>query len=319
MSNENAILDAVALPDSSVNQRSSMTGAESFTGANTYRLTQLIYQWPDLFSVLINAVDTPLAILDPQGKIFMVNLAYKTFSEPLFEIGKDGFFWDLFPPKEKDKLMTAIFNESNENRAPSRQEFRLHTKDETLQYISCKFFALYDGLESLAFIICTINDITAQRQLQGSLYKASGQLNIERATLGKKEIAISEIMNNLEKEKRQVALDCQSNVDRLVMPILRRLRQQISNEHIDYLDSLEKSLDEITSPLIPRLEKYNAKLSPREYEICKMICEGMTSKQIAAILCISEDTVRTQRKAIRKKLRISGKKTNLRIKLQSLC
>jgi DNA-binding CsgD family transcriptional regulator len=60
-----------------------------------------------------------------------------------------------------------------------------------------------------------------------------------------------------------------------------------------------------------KLEKNAESLSPRELEICSLIRNGYTSKEIAGILNISPETVRTQRKKIRKKLGLIGQKTNL--------
>ena len=48
-------------------------------------------------------------------------------------------------------------------------------------------------------------------------------------------------------------------------------------------------------------------LSPREYEVCNMIKQGLSSKDIASTLNTSVHTVHTQRRNIRKKLRIKVK------------
>jgi len=52
-------------------------------------------------------------------------------------------------------------------------------------------------------------------------------------------------------------------------------------------------------------------LSPREGEICNMIRNGMSSKEIAGALDISLHTVLKQRQRIRKKLGISNDQANL--------
>ncbi|MCP4580121.1 MAG: helix-turn-helix transcriptional regulator [candidate division Zixibacteria bacterium] len=65
------------------------------------------------------------------------------------------------------------------------------------------------------------------------------------------------------------------------------------------------------------LEAYD-KLSPREIEICSMIKNGATSKEIAETLSISVLTVNKHRERIRKKLVISNKGINLTSFLKKL-
>lgn len=59
-------------------------------------------------------------------------------------------------------------------------------------------------------------------------------------------------------------------------------------------------------------------MSPRESEICSMVKNGLTSKDIARTLGISTQTVLKQRKHIRKKLGINNSPINLTSYLKSL-
>ena len=52
-------------------------------------------------------------------------------------------------------------------------------------------------------------------------------------------------------------------------------------------------------------------LSPREMEICQMICSGKDSHDIAKALGLTYNTVIVHRKSIRKKLGLKLKKQNL--------
>jgi DNA-binding CsgD family transcriptional regulator len=67
---------------------------------------------------------------------------------------------------------------------------------------------------------------------------------------------------------------------------------------------LERLLEENTM-----LKKYTAvfsSLTKREIEICKLIASGKNNKQISSSLFISEDTVKTHRKNLKKKLAIQS-------------
>jgi len=81
---------------------------------------------------------------------------------------------------------------------------------------------------------------------------------------------------------------------------------------------LEKDLQEIVSPFLDTLKSNYTKLSPRELEVCRLIKNGMTSKEIAEMLNLSLLTVYKYRELIRKKLSLVKDGTNLRTYLKSL-
>lgn len=54
-----------------------------------------------------------------------------------------------------------------------------------------------------------------------------------------------------------------------------------------------------------KFKKY--KLTPREIQLCKLILQNLTTRQIAATLGITENTVKTYRKGLHKKLNINAK------------
>ncbi len=124
-------------------------------------------------------------------------------------------------------------------------------------------------------------------------------------------IALKEILNRIELEKTEIMLHVQSHVKRVILPIVNDIEKRANKKQVSQLTFLKENLLEITSPFIGELENLYAKLSPREIEICQFVKDGLTSKEIAINLQISQETVRNQRKSIRKKLHIDGKKINL--------
>jgi len=137
------------------------------------------------------------------------------------------------------------------------------------------------------------------------------KLTIEQKALKEKNITLKEVLNQIEKEKQQIAIQTQSNVDRVVIPILNKLEEKLQSENKTYLTLLRNSLSDITHPFINKMETRFSKLTPREIEICNMIKNGLSSKEIAATLCTSVGTVFNQRKTIRKKLGIANDAANL--------
>jgi PAS domain S-box-containing protein len=150
------------------------------------------------------------------------------------------------------------------------------------------------------------------------LAETNEELRVEQEALQQKNIALQEILNQIEAGKRQMASQIQSNVDRIILPILDTLEGKISQSGKHYISLLRSSLTEITSPFIDSLETRFSKFTPREVEVCNMVKNGLTCKDIANTLNISVQTVLKQRAIIRKKLGISNKKVNLSSHLMSL-
>ncbi|GAI32388.1 unnamed protein product, partial [marine sediment metagenome] len=137
------------------------------------------------------------------------------------------------------------------------------------------------------------------RERTEELAETNEELRVEREALRQKNIALQEILNQIEAGKRQMASQIQSNVDRIILPILDTLEGKISQSGKHYISLLRNSLTDITSPFIDSLETRFSKLTPREVEICNMVKNGLTCKDIANTLNISVQTVLKQRSIIR--------------------
>jgi DNA-binding CsgD family transcriptional regulator len=81
---------------------------------------------------------------------------------------------------------------------------------------------------------------------------------------------------------------------------------------------LRKNLEELTSSFGTRLADKKARLTSKEIEICNMIKNGLTSKEIARLLNTSLLTVEKHRNNIRTKLGAVNKGLSLFSILQEL-
>jgi DNA-binding CsgD family transcriptional regulator len=167
-------------------------------------------------------------------------------------------------------------------------------------------------------ILYACRDISRLIRAEKALHTANEELRIERESLRQKNAALKEILGQIEQEKKRVASQIHLNVNRVAIPILNTLETKVSSDGEYFITLLRNSLSEITSPFISRLEKNYSNLTPRELEICHMIKNGFTSKQISAALNNSVETVLKQRKTIRRKLQITNQKVNLVTYLKSL-
>ncbi len=149
------------------------------------------------------------------------------------------------------------------------------------------------------------------QQQTDELTKANEELRMEREALSHKNIALSEVLNQIAAEKKRDKNNLATNIDKIIMPLFSNLESRLGPTERTLSEVLRNSLRDITNPLVRDLEIQFSKLSPRELQICNMIRNGMTSKEIASVLNTSDGTVRFQRKSIRKKLGITNKSINL--------
>lgn len=160
--------------------------------------------------------------------------------------------------------------------------------------------------------------VTERIQAEGTVNIVEQQLKVEQQAAAEKSIALREVLGQVDYEKAQLTSYFQSNIDRIAMPLLRQLEVKSGPTAKTYVSQLYDCLANVVSPFVNHLEKAYAGLSPREVQICNMIKDGLTSKEIAATFDVSVETVRHQRKDIRRKLGIGGRKTNLGSFLQTI-
>jgi PAS domain S-box-containing protein len=156
------------------------------------------------------------------------------------------------------------------------------------------------------------------RERTEELAEANEALQVEREALRQKNIVLQEVLDQIEEGKRQMASQIQTNINRVALPILKTLENKVRPAGIPFIELLKSSIEDIASPLISTLESKFTLLTPREIEICNMVRNGLSCKEIAQALDTSEQTVLKQRTIIRKKLGITNSKINLASYLKSL-
>jgi PAS domain S-box-containing protein len=145
------------------------------------------------------------------------------------------------------------------------------------------------------------------RERTEELASINEALEVERESLRQKNIALNEVLAQIEQGKRELGMQIQANINRIALPIFKSLENRVESS----------GEQDIAAPLTNQLEKRFTDLTPRELEICHMIQKGLNCKDIAATFNTALQTVLKQRSAIRKKLGIANKKVNLETFLKS--
>ena len=107
-----------------------------------------------------------------------------------------------------------------------------------------------------------------------------------------------------------------ANAENLLLPTIQKL--ELTGTSRKYAQLLRKNLEELTSSFGTRLADKKARLTSKEIEICNLIKNGLSSKEIACLLNASLLTVEKHRNNIRNKFGIANKKLNLFSVLQEL-
>lgn len=157
-----------------------------------------------------------------------------------------------------------------------------------------------------------------RHEMEQTLRESTRTLQRQAAELERKNIALSEVLSQIEQEKRAALRDAKASVDAFVRPYLRQLStREMSEGDRGRLGQIEATLDRLFTGSESTLSGLTQLLTPREAEICSLIRNGLSSKEISAFLHICESTVERHRNTIRKKLSLTGTPTNLTSYLRS--
>ena len=155
--------------------------------------------------------------------------------------------------------------------------------------------------------------IAAEQELQ----ETNKQLTVERKALQEANAALRAVLARIEEEKQEIYKNVQSNVEKVLMPILNALSVELPRGQGKYVEMLKTQLEEITSPFTKHLSHQYHSLTPSEIKICTMIRNGLRTKEIAEIRRVSIATINRHREHIRRKLKICNNDVNLTTYLQS--
>lgn len=169
---------------------------------------------------------------------------------------------------------------------------------------------LYEELEQ---------ELTERKQTEAALRKRESELTEKSKRLEEANAALKVLLERIEEDKREIQNNVLSNIKELVFPSIERLKtSRLDPDQISFLSILESNLREVVSPFVSKLSSRFFNLTPTEIKVASLIRDGRTTKEIAALLHLSENTILTHRYHIRSKLGLKNRKANLRSYLRTL-
>lgn len=167
-------------------------------------------------------------------------------------------------------------------------------------------------------------EIVERKQVEKKLRQARDGLGIQvadrtkalerqKARLEQTNTALKILLDKREQDKQDLGDQVLAQVKQLINPYINMLRStNLDDEQSAVLNIVAANLQEIVSPFAQRFSAMQARLTPTEIKIANLIKQGMTTKDIAALLKSSPGTIDIHRKNIRKKCGLASKKLNLR-------
>jgi DNA-binding CsgD family transcriptional regulator len=211
---------------------------------------------------------------------------------------------DVYVDSGERKRVLALFQKDGRVR---NFETKFKRKDNSTIYVLLNTDSIEFGGQKC--ILATVRDITEQK-------KAAGALEMQKEALEQKNVALGEVLVQIEIEKNKIKKQITANVDELILPVVKKLSRQGCSRK--YLQLLERNLKTMTGSFGLRITEEKFRLTPKEIEVCDMIKSGFSGKDIAGMLNISLLTVNKHRRNIRNKFGISNKDVNLTSFLRSL-
>lgn len=219
--------------------------------------------------------------------------------------------------EDKDLFLERISKLSPRNplMAP---DHRVVTKSGEVRWNHWSTRAIYNDSGNLVEYQSVGRDITERKRAEEALKDSEKLLHLQKKVLEQKNAALREILEQIEIEKQRIKNDVVSNVDNLLFPILQKLKAEISGIPKKYVELLESNLEELASSFGRKISQTTLRLTSREIEICNMVKNGLTSKDIARALNVSIHTINSHRNNIRRKVNINNEKVNLVAFLKSM-
>lgn len=152
-------------------------------------------------------------------------------------------------------------------------------------------------------------EITEICNLQEELNKTNRKLEHKKQSLEEKNIALKELITQISMERESLKAQVLRNVETVLLPALDKIEMTKGDPR--HIEQFRRDLGDLTSSFGHTLMSGKEKLTPREIEVCRLVKNGLSNKEISSFLNVSIHTVEKHRRTVRKKLGLSNKSINL--------
>lgn len=197
-------------------------------------------------------------------------------------------------------------------------------KDGQTYWVKTTIVPFRDSRGRIQSYLSIRTDITELIKAKDALTRINARLRVnadklkaERLALNRKNTALNELISHVEEEKNKIKLQITRNLENQIYPLLEQLQARLRGADARYLELIRSGLEDIAAPLSGLEDDQISALSPRELQLCTLIRHGMTAKEIASLMHLSNRTIEKHKENIRKKLGLAHTGSNLMSYLRS--
>lgn len=212
-------------------------------------------------------------------------------------------FWKR--PADRDRLMKEL-EESGAVRN-FEADFVVKSGDVKTGLVSAEVIEL----EKEPCVLMVIRDITDIKLTEKRLRETANRLAEKHKEVIRKNVALNEVLKHLEHEKTVFRHEVSASLENLLRPLIAELESAPEKLTPDDVDKIRVGLQRVLGEEIDDFQNNLAKLTPRELDVCELVKDGRSTKEIADELHISPETIQKHRQAIRKKLQIDRRGLSL--------
>jgi len=267
---------------------------------------------------ILQQMPYPVEVLDRDGTVVMINKAFQELYGIANQQTVVGCF-NIFREKNfRQSGLLPYFEKAYRGETVFVPEYIIPHDNHISTALKKKYQFNSNGDIAIEITIFPVFTHTGDIWRIVSIRKDISQLIEHKKNLEQKNIALKEILTQIDYEKKGIRNRLKGDIERMVLPYITKLLETMARGSIQrtYLKLMRDNLLGITSSLIQTNKDFYVNLSPREMEVCHLIKAGLTNKEIATTLSLSLLTVEKHRQHIRKKLGITGEQVNLHSYLQ---
>jgi PAS domain S-box-containing protein len=266
------------------------------------------------FKTITDKASYGAAISDLEGNLLYVNESFAKMHQYTSE-GLIGKNLSIFHNEAQMTRVNELNNKLKKERKYIAEEVWHKRKDGSV-FPTLMHATIITRKNKPLYLAATAIDITERKKTEMALAESESSLREQKIALEQKNIALGEIIAQIEIEKRKIKEDILTNANIVLSPILDKLKAGESTKKD--LSLFQHHIKGLTSTYGTKITDKDLSLTPKEIEVCNLVKAGFANKDISRFLNISRQTVEGHRKKIRHKLGISSRNINLATFLREL-
>jgi DNA-binding NarL/FixJ family response regulator len=171
--------------------------------------------------------------------------------------------------------------------------------------------------------LIVLRDVTerklAEMVLRSSHDELEQRVKGRTAELEETNTALRVLLKRREEDRKNTEENIICNAREMILPYLEKLKNtRLDAQQKVFVSILESNVNEIISPFVRNLYWHFSSLTPTEVQVATLLQEGRTAKEMAELLNVSINTIKTHKANLRAKLNLRKKDVNLRTFLTAL-